>query len=159
MSKDGEHPFGDRGQLICLAALAVVWVLDSFFLRVSTFPTEYVPLYARLVVLGLLFVMAIYLMQAGHVAVIDGQSGKRVVTTGAFRHVRHPLYLGSVLAYLGVAMGTMSLACLALTVGIFAFYNHTASYEERLLQARFGEQYRQYRLATGKWRSRLRAGS
>jgi len=32
-----------------------------------------------------------------------------VVSSGAFRHLRHPLYLGSVLFYLGLALATASL--------------------------------------------------
>jgi len=31
--KEGEHPFGDAGQLISLGVFLVVWVGDSFFLR------------------------------------------------------------------------------------------------------------------------------
>jgi protein-S-isoprenylcysteine O-methyltransferase Ste14 len=65
--------------------------------------------------------------------------------------VRHPLYLGSVLFYLGVAFSTASLAALGLTGVIFAFYEHIATYEERWLEARYSEAYGAYRSRTGKW--------
>lgn len=50
--KNGEHPFGDIGQLILLGLFLVVWVGDSFFLRISTFPSDYVPMYMRLIILA-----------------------------------------------------------------------------------------------------------
>jgi hypothetical protein len=45
--KNGEHPFGDTGQLISLGVFVVVWIGDSFFLRQSTFLSNYVPLYVH----------------------------------------------------------------------------------------------------------------
>jgi protein-S-isoprenylcysteine O-methyltransferase Ste14 len=153
--KNGEHPFGDVGQLILLAVFLVVWAGDSFFLRKSTFLSDYVPLYIRLVILGLTFIAAIYLFRSGHVVVSHEQRPNSLVATGAFRYVRHPLYLGSILAYLGLTVVTVSLFSTVLFVGIFAFYNYIASYEEELLDTRFGEEYRRYKRKTGKWVPKL----
>jgi len=38
-----------------------------------------------------------------------------------------------------------------LFVGIFIFYNYLASYEEKLLEEKFGEEYIKYKQKTGKW--------
>lgn len=149
--KNGEHPFGDTGQLISLGVFVVVWIGDSFFLRQSTFLSNYVPLYVRLVILGLALITAVYLFRSGHVVVCHEQRPNSVVTTGAFRYVRHPLYLASVLTYLGLTVSTLSLFSLAILVGIFIFHNYIASYEEGLLEAKFGEEYREYKKKTGKW--------
>jgi protein-S-isoprenylcysteine O-methyltransferase Ste14 len=81
-----------------------------------------------------------------------------VVSTGAFRHVRHPLYLASILSYLGLSVSTISLFSLALFVVIFVFYNYIASYEEKLLDKRFGEGYTRYKERTGKWLPRIGRG-
>ena len=59
--KNGEHPFGDIGQLILLCLFLVVWITDSFFLHKSTFLSEHFPLYIRLVILALSFIAAVYL--------------------------------------------------------------------------------------------------
>jgi protein-S-isoprenylcysteine O-methyltransferase Ste14 len=99
--KGGEHPFSDTGQLILLGVFLVVWIGDSIFLHTSTFLSDDVPLYIRLIALGLLLGVAVYLMRSGHAVVDHEQGADRVVTSGAFRYVRHPLYLGSMLAYLG----------------------------------------------------------
>lgn len=153
--KNGEHPFGDIGQLILLGLFLVVWVGDSFFLRISTFPSDYVPMYMRLVILGLALVAAAYLVISGHVVANHQQHPTGVVSTGAFRYVRHPLYLGSILFYLGLSVSTASLFFLALLVVIFIFYNYIASFEEKLLDDRSGEDYRKYKKRTGKWVPRI----
>ena len=153
--KNGEHPFGDAGQLISLGVFLVVWVGDSFFLRKSIFLSDHLPLYVRLVILGLTLIMAILLFRSGHVVVSHKQRPNRVVATGAFRYVRHPLYLASILTYFGLTVSTASLFSFGSFVGICVFYNYIASYEERLLEAKFGEEYRRYKQRTGKWGPRI----
>jgi len=146
--KNGEHPFGDAGQLISLGVFLAVWIADSFFLRRSTFLSNDLPFSIRLVILGLALAVAMYLLKSGHLG--EGPP-KSVVTSGAFRYVRHPLYSASILTYLGLMVSTVSLISLAVLVGIFVFHNYIASYEEKLLDARFGEDYRRYKRSTGKW--------
>ena len=125
--KNGEHPFGDSGQLILLVLFLLIWVLDSLFLRISTFLSDFISLYIRLVLLGLILVTAVYLVRSGHVVVSHEQRPSGVVSTGVFRYVRHPLYLGSIMFYLGLAVSTASLFSLGLVVLIFIFYNYTIS--------------------------------
>ena len=57
--KNGEHPFGDTGQLILLGVFSVVWIGDSFFLHISTFLSAYIPLLLRLLVLGVSLITAV----------------------------------------------------------------------------------------------------
>jgi len=140
--KKGEHPFGDAGQLILLVVFLVVWAADSFFLRLSTFLSDYVPLYLRLAVLGLTLIAAVYLLRSGHVVVGHERRPAGVVDTGAFGYVRHPLYLASILTYFGLTVSTASLLSLAVFVGVFVFHDYIAGYEEKLMEAKFGEEYR-----------------
>ena len=156
--KKGEHPYGDARQLILLGLFLAVWAGDSFFLHKSTFVSDYVPLSIRLVILGLTLITALYLFMSGHVVVSHEERPASVVSTGAFRYVRHPLYLGSILFYLGLTVSTASLFSLALLVAIFLFYNYIASYEERLMEMKFGEDYVSYKKRTGKWVPRIGGG-
>ena len=94
---------------------------------------------------------AAYLFNSGHVVVSGEQRPKAVVSSGAFRYVRHPLYLGSILIYLGMTVSTVSLFCLALLVVMVFFYNYIAGYEEKLLELKFGKAYIEYEKKTGKW--------
>lgn len=95
--KKGEHPLGDSGQLVLLVLFLVIWMSDSFLFQLSTFLSDDISLYSRLVVLGLLLGTAVYLMKSGHAVVKDNQRPSGIVFTGAFSYVRHPLYLGSIL--------------------------------------------------------------
>lgn len=157
--KQGEHPFGHAGQWVCLGVFLTVWVVDSFLLHWSTFLGWHVPLVFRLGLAGMALVAASWLFRSGHVVVAHGHPADAVVRSGAFRYVRHPIYLASLLVYLGLIVSTLSLAGLGVLVGVFAFYNHIAGYEEELLLARFGEAYRAYRSSAGKWVPRIGADS
>ena len=88
---------------------------------------------------------------SGHDKICREERGTKVVSSGAFRFVRHPLYLACLLFYLGLAVSTVSIFSLAFFVAIFFFYNYLASFEERLLEEKFGDEYKKYRRSTGKW--------
>lgn len=149
--KNGEHPWGDAGQILLLGVFLVVWVGDSFFLQKSIFLSDYLHLPIRLALLGVTLCVGMALFRATHSVVCSEPRPDRVVATGAFRYVRHPLYLSAIITYLGLFLSTLSLYSLAMLVGIFVFYNFIAGYEERVLEIKFGEEYRQYKHATGKW--------
>jgi pimeloyl-ACP methyl ester carboxylesterase/protein-S-isoprenylcysteine O-methyltransferase Ste14 len=149
--KNGEHPFGDAGQLILLGLFLAVWIGDSFFLHLSTFLSVHIPLIVRLAVLVLTIAIALYLFKSGHVVVSHEHRPEGVVSSGAFSYVRHPLYLGGILFYLGLTFATSSLMSLALLGIGFVFYNYIAGYEERLLEEKLGESYVDYKKNTGKW--------
>ena len=60
-------------------------------------------------------------------------------TEGVYSVVRHPLYLGNLLVWAGVATTTGSLAAVAVTVLVFWIYNERIMLaEERFLHERFG---------------------
>ena len=151
----GEHPFGDTGQLIALGCFLVVWVGDSFFLRTSAFLSGSVPVVFRLAVSALVLILAVGLALSGHKVAGHKHDPCGVVSTGAFRYVRHPLYLGSILFYLGLCIATASLFSLVVLIAIIFFYNCIAGYEERLLEARYGQEYSRYKEKTGRWLPRI----
>lgn len=149
--KKGEHPLGDAGQLILFVIFLVTWILDSFVLHRSTFLASGLPPVIRLIFVATALLSAFFLFKSGHEAVIGEQRPSKIISTGAFGYVRHPLYLGSILVYLGLTVSTASLFCLALLVVIILFYNYIADYEEKLMEAKFGPAYIAYREQTGRW--------
>lgn len=149
--KDGEHPFGDTGQLICFGLFLLVWVGDSFFMRTSNFLPDILPLFIRLVLAGIAGVGAIYFVKSGHVATGSDARPAAVISSGGFRYVRHPLYLGSVLFYLALAVSTASLLSLLVFLAVFGFYEYITGYEEKLMTFKFGKEYDDYKKRTGKW--------
>ena len=52
--KNGEHPFGESGQLILLFLFLLIWVMDSFLLKISTFLSDDISLYIRLIIFVLI---------------------------------------------------------------------------------------------------------
>ena len=154
-AKKGEHPLGDAGQLILFGVFLITWILDSFVLHRSTFLVNSIPLVLRLAFLVIALVIAFLLFKSGHVAVIGEQRPSRIISAGAFGYVRHPLYLGSILVYFGLTVVTASLFCLALLLVIVLFYNYIADYEEKLMEAKFGQDYIAYRQNTARWLPRF----
>ncbi len=73
----------------------------------------------------------------------------RLVRTGVFRHVRHPIYCGLVTASLGLALWRTSLTGLLFAPALFVFFDLKSRYEEKRLMERFPE-YADYRREVGK---------
>ncbi len=79
----------------------------------------------------------------------------RLVTWGPYRYVRHPSYSGYFLMFLGLAMMVNNLVVLVPILAV-AGYARLVDAEESLLVARFGDEYRRYAEATGRFTPRLR---
>lgn len=60
-----------------------------------------------------------------------------LITSGAYRIVRHPIYLGILLACLGFALATGSTARFGFTLVLFVFFDRKARREERWLSERY----------------------
>ena len=148
----GEHPIGDRGQIIFLFVFLVIWGLDSFILRWTTMLAAVVPLPVRLGLAGLIFILAGYFVQTGHQLIADPSfSDKGLKKDGPFARLRHPLYGGTILFYLSLVLSTLSLAAFAVWCGIAVFYNFIAAYEERLLVEKYGDEYHAYKQKVSRW--------
>jgi len=76
----------------------------------------------------------------------DNQN-QRLVTTGIRARVRHPVYLGHLCEMLAWSLGTGVAVCWLLTAFAIATGAVMIRMEDAELEKRFGEDYRQYRLA------------
>jgi protein-S-isoprenylcysteine O-methyltransferase Ste14 len=74
-----------------------------------------------------------------------GHREQHLVTTGIRAHVRHPVYLGHLCEMLAWSLGTGLVACWILTAFAVATGTVMIQMEEKELEDRFGEEYRQYR--------------
>jgi len=152
----GEHRWGDAGQLIFFLIFLGIWITDSFVFHYSTFLQESVPNYARIAIAGPVLLAGWILARNGMKAVFGTRREKpELISTGVFSIVRHPIYTGALLFYLGSILMTMSLASAALWVVIIAFYIYLCKYEERLLAEDFGNDYLEYKKRTGMLFPRL----
>ena len=84
---------------------------------------------------------------------------KALVTTGPYRFIRNPLYLGGFIIYLGIIIVIPSLffAVLGL-LGLPIVYVGIV-HEEKGLERRFGEDYRQYKRRVPGWVPTIRKSS
>ena len=148
----GEHTFGDAGQIIMACLFAVIWIADTFFLTYTTFLNQYVSLGVR-IPLGLaLWVLSGYLARKG-LSIVFGEEREKagVIKKSVFGVVRHPIYLSEILLYLGFLMLSLSLAATTVWIIAIGFLHYISCYEERLLLARFGEEYEHYMRQVPMW--------
>jgi len=148
----GEHKLGDSGQLILFAIFIVVWIADSFILHYTDFPAQYIPYYIRIGLAAVVLVLGAYIAMASHnILFKEKREVPAVIRKGIFGTVRHPLYLGAILFYLGLLIVTCSLIATMIWLIIIGFYHFIARYEERLLLEKFGEDYIRYMEKVPMW--------
>jgi protein-S-isoprenylcysteine O-methyltransferase Ste14 len=90
-----------------------------------------------------------------HIGVISRTRSDRLgplVASGPFALVRNPLYVGNVMLWVGFAL-TARLVWLApvILALLGAEYHAIVRWEERLLESRFGEDYRAYAARVPRW--------
>jgi protein-S-isoprenylcysteine O-methyltransferase Ste14 len=141
----GENVWGDLGQLILFIVFIVGIILDLVFLRIGQSFVESVPLFLRIIVALPVLIISGYLAQSGLKIVFREERSKLVVIrTGVFSLVRHPIYLGSMLLYLGFIILSMSVIAFGIWIIIIVFYVYISRYEENILIDKLGEKYEQY---------------
>ncbi len=153
----GEYPSNDLIQVILLVIFLAVWGIDSFWLRRTTFLTPYIPVCVRFPAGIVLLAWWFYLTWVG-LKIIFGEerANPRVVREGPFAYMRHPIYLASILFFFGLAVITFSLISLLLCVIITFYYEFAARYEEKLLLAKYGDDYKKYMAEVPRWGIRSR---
>jgi protein-S-isoprenylcysteine O-methyltransferase Ste14 len=85
--------------------------------------------------------------------------GQRLITTGAYGIVRHPIYTGAFLIWFGLSAAYMSEVVLLLTVlYVIPAYVLNIRGEEQMMLAHYGDEYRQYRRRVGAFIPRIGHG-
>jgi len=112
---------------------------------------------ARSLLLGLLPALCgagVRLWAAGHI-----EKTRALATGGPYAHTRNPLYLGSVLMALGLAVASASPWCVALVVlYLAAFYPAVMREEAAFLRSRFPAEYQAWAAAVPVFVPRLAPG-
>lgn len=147
-----EFPHGHLLHVVMPILFSVIWGLDSFVYGFSTVIAEFIPMPVRLGLAGVSLCLASLLMWLSHEMLFhEVRDPAAVLDTGVFALVRHPMYLGALLIYVGFIFATFSLISLAVWVGFFFVYDRMASYEEKDLIRMFGEAYLDYQRRVPKW--------
>jgi protein-S-isoprenylcysteine O-methyltransferase Ste14 len=153
----GEHRLADAGQLTVGLVFMAVWITDSFFFKYSSFLNNYIPMAVQISFGVIFLVISGYLARAGMKAVFGEVREKpSLVRKGVFGIIRHPIYLSEILLYLGMLFFSTSLAALGVWIIGIAFFHYISRYEEKILLAQFGDEYRQYMKDVPMYFPRLR---
>jgi len=89
---------------------------------------------------------------------VSRKEGHRVVDTGPYGIVRHPIYTGAILAAFAFAASRATPFALLMAVVFTAFFSWKARVEERFLQQQLGPSYDEYRRRVPMLIPFLRAG-
>jgi protein-S-isoprenylcysteine O-methyltransferase Ste14 len=75
----------------------------------------------------------------------------RLLTDGALRVSRNPIYTGGTIALLGLALLLDTATGIAVAVLLGLGAHNLVRAEERYLEAKFGDEYRDYRSRVRRW--------
>ena len=135
-----------------------IYLLSSLFRIDLPFTHIEGHLWASLLGLGSVAAMIIcqfgsLLMVGGTYLVIRGwrliyRGGERLVTEDLYRHMRHPQYLGLILITVGMLIQLPTLVTMIMWPILMIAYYGLARREEREMEARYGQVYREYRART-----------
>ena len=153
----GEHPWGDLGQLILFIVFVIVGICDFFFFDISELDYVKIPYWVLVVIASIVLIFGLYFARTS-LKIIFGIKREKpeVVQEKIYQKVRHPMYLGAILFYLGVTILSFSLPLLFMCVIIFLFYDFIARHEEKLLVQNFGDEYVTYMKQVRRWLPKLK---
>lgn len=170
--RGGRGPIPDKGKSLVFAITALIFTFLVIVHAVLLFADVYPNLsfiFSTPIDLPLQIIGAILIFLAGipglwgplslgeFTADFRLAEGHKVVKTGAYRWVRHPMYAAFIFCCAGSLLFFKSFLFLILFALIPAAYVK-AKGEERLLIEAFGEEYKRYHEATGMFFPRFKRG-
>ena len=143
---------GPRGLLISLALLALAWQLE-FAVGLPSIITSHS---FRWVVFGLTAVGSITLALWGVKSLPPAARGKELVTTGAYRYLRHPLYAALLSCFnFGLAVLLNNWIYMIWAVLLHGVWHWNVGSEEKLMRREFPNKYENYCGTTGRFVPRI----
>jgi protein-S-isoprenylcysteine O-methyltransferase Ste14 len=156
MEKQGNFLFKYRGTLpmIVLVVGLAVYLYQQHQLATTGMPSDLV-LYERICLVVSLLGLLVRVYTIGHIAKntsgrnTDGQIADDLNTKGIYSMVRHPLYVGNFIMWLGIAMLTANVwFVIAFVFAYWVYYERIMFAEEQFLRRKFGEPYINWSLKT-----------
>lgn len=135
--------------------LAVFVIAGLALGRIAAFPLSGLVQLVGLLLAAMgiaLMMWAAATLSRARTSLMPGVSPKALVTWGPFRFSRNPVYLGDLLLLTGLLIAFDALAGVVM-VPFFAWllFDRFIRQEERLIEARFGADFRVYMLNTRRW--------
>ena len=148
--------------IILIAPLYIFNVNPQQVVDFFTFPTDIIPYPYNLIGLPLTaigFLLIIWanftLLYIGRISLRDRepmQKPSNLVLTGPYRFSRNPLYLGCLLALIGMIIVWSSIVTAALTFLVFLIFRYVfIKREEIILEEEFGDEYQEFKNRVRRW--------
>jgi len=131
---------------VVVIGLALDWLLPAYVLSLLLSLEDRIVIGVLLIVIGLgLAVSALGLFRSAKTHAEPWKPSTALVTEGIFKWLRNPMYVGVTLILAGLSILLASDWMLVMTI-VFVPVIHfgVVKREERYLEAKFGEPYRQY---------------
>jgi protein-S-isoprenylcysteine O-methyltransferase Ste14 len=91
--------------------------------------------------------------------ILELRENHRLINSGPYRYIRHPMYTGFFMMPIGMALVTANLLVALLQIAAtVAMYLARVADEEAMMLDRFGDEYRSYIRRTGRLLPRSRTG-
>lgn len=136
-SLGSEHPLCDKIQLMMIILFFIVWGIDSLSFFISGYSTVLVELisFPILILPAILFLtISFFLVAKSHKAVFgETDSNPKLIDSGVYAWVRHPMYLGILLFCFGFFFLSPSLLSLVILIAFFIIYDKMVVHEEKRL--------------------------
>jgi len=147
-----EFPHSHIFQIFFIILFVFSWIIDGLVFHLSINFGILLLDIIRIILFGLTFILAYWLIKKSGFIVSDEVIEKReIISHGIYARSRNPMYLGVLLLYLAFVFLTMSLICLISWIIITIFYNIMVSYEEMELEKIFGNDFIEYKKKVRKW--------
>ncbi|MEW6353717.1 MAG: isoprenylcysteine carboxylmethyltransferase family protein [Pseudomonadota bacterium] len=154
-----QHPTQDTAGIIALppliyaVALIIGWLIEYFFpTQVFGAPLKHVlgwPLLAAGVTLQ---VTGLRAFKRAQTPVNPFKPSTALITSGPFAYTRNPLYVALTLDYMGLTLLTdTAWPWLLLPAVLLIMYYGVILREERYMENKFGDDYRQYKARVRRW--------
>jgi protein-S-isoprenylcysteine O-methyltransferase Ste14 len=151
-----KESFASRFAILVLEVVGYVLIFNgstgSGFLG-----TRFIPRTMVITILGVVFtwsgigltIWARYHLAEYWSARVTIKEGHRLIRTGPYTHLRHPIYSGLVLATIGSTLVIDQWRCVLGTCLVLTGYSLKARKEEAMLSQQFGDAFREHQKHTG----------
>ena len=141
----GEYRWGDTGQIVLIIVFIIGMTSDLFLIKISDSWQDIFAWYFRIAVfIPLLFIAGYFSQRAPKIVFQQERDEPIIIKTDVFAIIRHPMYFGSILIYLGFVILSFSLIAFIIFIIIVIFYFYLCRYEEQILIEKLGDQYKNY---------------
>lgn len=139
---------GPRGAFLSIATLFILHTFESTLSASDIHNNEMFGWWA--LAIGVLLTLALIVWSVKSLSVEN--RGRKLITTGAFKYFRHPLYAAFINFFnLGLALWFDNWIYIIWWALQYPIWQWNITSEERLMEAHFGDEYREYCKKTGRF--------